>query len=221
MEFGNAISEELMHTISAFNQLILQKPFTGLITTVAAYTSLTVFFDPIKVIQTDLPGKTALQKVTNHIKQLKQTDASNTKTDINTITIPVYYGGNFGPDLEHVASINYLTIDEVIRIHTSAIYLVHMIGFVPGFAYLGGMPPTIAAPRKATPRAAIPAGAVGIAGLQTGIYPLQTPGGWQIIGQTPLKMFDANRPLPSLLKAGDQVVFKSISADAFENYQNS
>jgi len=220
MEFGDTISEELMHTISTFNQLILQKPFTGLITTVAAYTNLTVFFDPVKVIQTDLHGKTALQKVTNHIKRLKQTDASNTKTGTNTVTIPVCYGGNFGPDLEHVAAINHLTEDEVIRIHTSANYLVHMVGFVPGFAYLGGMPSNIAAPRKATPRAAINAGAVGIAGLQTGIYPLQTPGGWQIIGQTPLTMFDVNRPSPSLLKAGDQVVFKSISAGEFDNYQH-
>jgi inhibitor of KinA len=127
----------------------------------------------------------------------------------------VCYGGELGPDLEFVAEHNKLSAEEVIGIHSASVYLVYMIGFAPGFPYIGGMSGKIAAPRRSSPRLKIPAGSVGIAGSQTGIYPIETPGGWQLIGQTPLKLFQPESKSPSLLKAGDVIQFKPISYNQF------
>ncbi|MDB5125522.1 MAG: hypothetical protein JWP94_3651 [Mucilaginibacter sp.] len=218
--FGDSISEALMHRITNFDKLILERSLPGLQTTVPAYNTLSIFFDPLQVLKSNLPGKTCREKVSHYLEQLNETETTAIKSESQLITIPVCYGGALGPDLEDVAALNKITTGEVINVHSSATYLVHMIGFVPGFAYLGGMSETIAAPRKATPRAAIPAGSVGIAGMQTGIYPLQTPGGWQLIGQTPVKLFDPARPVPALLKAGDRVQFKSIGVNEFKDLQN-
>jgi inhibitor of KinA len=220
LEFGTGINEKAMHLVNAFNELVCRQPFPGLLTTVPAYTTLSIFFDPLQAAKTNMPGRNCLEKVSNYLQQLQKITTKNKSSVHHTITIPVCYGGKFGPDMEEVAQLNNLTPDEVTRLHGSVTYLVHMIGFVPGFAYLGGMNPTIAAPRKATPRAAIPAGSVGIAGEQTGVYPLQTPGGWQLIGRTPVKLFNVNLPQPSLLKAGDKVIFKSMTPEEFEHYEN-
>ncbi|GAC1313523.1 MAG: 5-oxoprolinase subunit B [Mucilaginibacter sp.] len=219
--FGDSISEELMHRINSFDKLIREQPFPGLQTTVPAYGTLSVFFDPLQVLKSDLAGTTCREKVSNYLRQLNETETTAIKLESQPVTIPVCYGGELGPDLADVAVLNKITTEEVINLHSTVTYLVHMIGFVPGFAYLGGMPETIAAPRKATPRAVIPAGSVGIAGMQTGIYPLQTPGGWQLIGQTPVKLFDPARPVPALLKAGDRVQFKSIEMDEFRHLQKT
>jgi inhibitor of KinA len=131
------------------------------------------------------------------------------------VEIPVCYGGEFGPDLAEVARLCALSEEEVIARHAAASYRVYMIGFSPGFAYLGGLDAAIAAPRRATPRTLVPAGSVGIAGLQTGIYPLATPGGWQIIGQTPKRLFLPEREAPCLLSPGDTLRFVPIGAEAF------
>jgi inhibitor of KinA len=217
IEFGNSISEDLLYVIAGFAELLKQHPFAGMTGMVPAYCTLTVFFNPLMVTKADMPGTTALEKVSAYLNQLKQQLIINTIRQSDIITIPVCYGEELGPDLTEVAQINNLTSDEVIRLHGSVTYLVHMIGFMPGFAYFGGMTPAIMAPRKAKPLANVPAGSVGIASLQTGIYPLQSPGGWQIIGQTPLKMFDAARAQPALLKAGDRVKFKAINLSEFKN----
>lgn len=131
------------------------------------------------------------------------------------IEIPVCYGEEFGPDLEFVANHNGLTPEEVIRIHSSAEYLVYMVGFAPGFPYLGGMPEAIAAPRRPSPRLAIPAGSVGIAGKQTGVYPIETPGGWQIIGRTPIALFVPDSNPPTILASGDRICFRPISRQEY------
>lgn len=219
--FGDGISEELMHRINSFDKLIREHPFPGLQATVPAYCTLSVFFDPLQVLKSTMPGKTCREKVSHYLGQLNETETTAITSEFQLITIPVYYGGIMGPDLDDVAALNNITTEEVINVHCSVTYLVHMIGFVPGFAYLGGMSKTIAAPRKAVPRAVIPAGSVGIAGTQTGMYPLQTPGGWQLIGQTPVKLFDPARPVPTLLKAGDRVQFKSIEMDEFRHLQKT
>ena len=125
------------------------------------------------------------------------------------------YGGEYGPDLEEVARHNGLSVDEVIALHSGGEYLVYMIGFAPGFPYLGGMSERIAMPRRSSPRAQIPVGSVGIAGMQTGVYPIETPGGWQLIGRTPLALFRPEENPPSLLQAGNKVRFRPISADEF------
>jgi inhibitor of KinA len=218
VEFGTVISEELLSLITGFNQLLLQNPFPGLITTVPAYCTLTVFFDPLKVIATDLPGQFCYDKVSLYLKKLGLTKREKSTSVADQLIIPVCYGGDFGPDILTVAQTNNLTEAEVIEMHTSVQYTVYMIGFVPGFAYMGGMDEKLTTSRKQTPDAEIAAGSVGIAGTQTGIYPMETPGGWQIIGRTPLKMFDVDRAQPSLLKSGDLITFKAIGIEEFNTY---
>ena len=223
IEFGNEISEAMLQKITSFSSLLRVKAFPGFITSVPAYTTVSVFYDPIIVnASIKLTGTDCFEKVSGYLHQLCQDlNPGNLPQQRNMITIPVRYGGDFGPDIKDVALINKLAVEDVIRIHSSATYSVYMIGFVPGFAYLGGMSQLIAAPRKPTPRKAIPPGSVGIAGSQTGIYPLETPGGWQLIGKTPLLMFDKMREQPSLLQAGDEVVFRPIDQYEFEHIANS
>lgn len=133
-----------------------------------------------------------------------------------TIVIPVCYGGEFGPDLQHVAEFHNMTPEEVVRLHTEPTYLIAMLGFLPGFAYLGGLDPKLETPRLEVPRVRIEAGAVGIGGAQTGIYPLPSPGGWQIIGRSPLRPYDAERDPAFLYAAGDSIEFESIGVEEYE-----
>ena len=137
---------------------------------------------------------------------------------MNTVVmeIPVCYGGEYGPDLDFVAKYNRLTPEEVVRLHTSAEYLIYMLGFTPGFSYMGGMDERIATPRLESPRVLIHAGSVGIAGKQTGLYPLDSPGGWQLIGRTPVRLYDAHRDNPILLDAGLHVKFVPIDEAEFK-----
>jgi inhibitor of KinA len=216
IQFGNTISEEIFDKINAFNQLIEQHPFVGFKTAVVAYTTLTVFYAPTEVIHSKLQGITCFDKISNYLNQIRLQQEIVKETKPNTIEIPVCYGDKFGPDLTAIAKHCKLTPNQVIKMHSEAIYTVYMIGFVPGFAYMGGMNERLAMPRKTQPSKAVPAGAVGIAGKQTGIYPLTTPGGWQILGQTPLTLFSLHQPQPSLLKAGDKVIFKPINLAEFK-----
>lgn len=219
--FGNVIDEGILQWISNFNHQLQQNPFPGLYTTVPAYTTLSVFFDPLEVIQSEhLTGPTCFERVSNYLRQFENVNHHLSAIG-HLVTIPVCYGDEFGPDMKEVAAFHHLSADDVIQIHSSAQYTVYMIGFVPGFAYLGGMPVVLDTPRKLSPRKAVPAGSVGIAGRQTGVYPLETPGGWQIIGQTPLNLFKADRQQPALLKAGDKVKFKPISVADFKSYRES
>ena len=163
------------------------------------YATLGVHFDPL---QTDLA---ALERtIESEFASLADLDAI---ADRKVIEIPVRYGGMDGPDIEHVAELAKCGVDEVISRHSRATYRVYMLGFVPGFAYMGRVDPSIASPRHRVPRERVPAGSVGIAGLQTGVYPVESPGGWQLIGRTDTVMFDPGRPQPSLLTAGDLVRF--------------
>jgi len=215
VEFGQKIAENLLKAVNSLNELLYRQPFTGFHTTVPAYSTLTIFYDPVLVIRSNLPGAGCFEKVSAYLNDLNLQKKTDNAIKGDTIIIPVYYGENFGPDLEEVASLHQISTGDVIKLHSAATYKVYMIGFVPGFAYLGGMDERLATPRKATPRPSVPAGAVGIAGHQTGVYPMETPGGWQIIGQTPVKLFDENREQPSLLKPGDTVMFKRIDLNEF------
>jgi len=221
LEFGHDISEDMLWQVSNFNTLINQVPFAGFITSVPAYSTLSIFYDPIQVIKAEeLPGQDCFDKVSNYLRQLKSYSDTESPSSNDVIIIPTCYGGKYGEDLDEVAALHQLSADEVIKLHSEAIYKVYMIGFVPGFAYLGGMSAQLATPRKPTPRKTIPPGSVGIAGQQTGIYPLATPGGWQLIGRTPLPLFDATRTQPAFLKAGDQVTFTPIDPYQFEHYRH-
>lgn len=217
IEFGDTISKDLSDTIAAFNEVILRNPFSGLNSTVPGYCTLSIFYDPVLVNASALSGETCFEKVSAYINLLSLKENNNATFLSHQVIIPVCYDEQFGPDISEVANINNLSKAEVIQLHTAVEYRVFMIGFVPGFAYLGGMDERLSTPRKQFPNPRIAPGSVGIAGGQTGIYPMETPGGWQIIGRTPIKMFDAAREIPSFLKAGDQVVFKSISAKAFND----
>lgn len=210
IEFGDEINEEINKKIRAFCAYIDEHPFEGLIEYVPYFTSVSVIYEPLKIC-----NYSPFEKV----KKILADMISNIDISIigaeNIVEIPVCYGGEFGPDIEHVAKINNITVDEVIKIHSEGKYLVYMIGFAPGFPYLGGMSKKIAAPRRESPRTAIPVGSVGIAGMQTGVYPIETPGGWQLIGRTPIKLFDLKGEPKSLLKSGDIAKFYPISYDEY------
>jgi KipI family sensor histidine kinase inhibitor len=168
------------------------------------YSTVGVHFDPL---QTDLAALE--QAIEAEFASLASLGAL---PDRNVIEIPVSYGGAAGPDLDAVASFAGCTPDEVIARHSGRTYRVYMLGFIPGFAYMGRVEPSIAAPRHRVPRERVPIGSVGIAGLQTGVYPVESPGGWQLIGRTSMTMFDADRERPSLLAAGDAVRFVPIES---------
>ncbi|MGN9863721.1 5-oxoprolinase subunit PxpB [Bacillus swezeyi] len=219
IQLGTDISEQTQRVASALTKQLENDPFPGFIECVPAFTSVTVFYHPFEVYQ-QMKNSTAFdspyEKVKTLIKKSLQELTIEEEAEKRTIEIPVCYGGRFGPDLEEVARINGLTPKEVIDIHTADEYLVYMIGFAPGFPYLGGMSEKIAAPRRSSPRTSIPAGSVGIAGMQTGVYPLSTPGGWQLIGNTPLDLFRPHEQPPSLLKAGDVVKFVRVTEEEYE-----
>ncbi len=195
-------------------------PFEGIIEYVPAFVTLTIFYDPLVVIKsvrdkTIQQYKSPFHIVETLIKGILSKLEDSITDKPRTIEVPVCYGGEFGPDLNFVAEYNNLSIEEVIHIHCNSKNRVYMIGFSPGFPYLAGMSNKIATPRKESPRLCIPEGSVGIAGSQTGVYPISTPGGWQLIGKTPLKLFNPENEIPTLLMAGDIVKFTSISQETY------
>ena len=198
----------------ALHQLFKQNHFKGFVETVPAYASLAVFYD-METVKKNYPANNIVfDFVRMFAEQLLATINDLPPVLLQEIiTIPVYYNG---VDLSLIAKEHQLTEEEVIDIHTSKTYRVFMIGFLPGFTYMGSVDERIATPRKSSPRIKVPAGSVGIAGFQTGIYPLESPGGWQLLGQTPVKIFDKEKSSPCLLKAGDSVQFISISKSTFE-----
>ncbi|WP_026236207.1 5-oxoprolinase subunit PxpB [Pontibacter roseus] len=215
VQFGDSIDSDTHNKVRIFSAYLDRHPFPGLVEQVPAFTTVTVYYDPWVVSEKGLYNPYA--RLTEQLQRMLQlARESRKKPKPRVVEIPVCYGGHFGPDLEYVARRNKLKPQEVIACHARSKYLVYMIGFAPGFPYMGGLSKKIATPRKDTPRPHIPAGSVGIGGNQTGIYPIETPGGWQLIGRTPLTLFDPNRAHPSLLQAGDQVRFVPISEEEFQ-----
>jgi len=220
LEFGDDINKDTLKRITKLNRCMKQNPFAGLLSTIPAYTTLTLYFNPVGLMNDpNLKGSNTLDKISRYIKSINAETNTDQEVYSQIINIPVCYDPIFGFDLEELSSFYQLKKEEIIEIHSSVVYTVYMIGFVPGFPYLGGLSEKLTTPRKQNPRPAIPAGSVGIAGQQTGIYPLETPGGWQIIGKTPIKLFDVNRQQPSLLKAGDKLKFEPISLREFEQIE--
>lgn len=185
---------------------IEQAGIKGLVDIVPAYATILLVFDPTAIAPDQLEREVRVAVATT-----RQFDERQTRE----VIIPVAYGGEYGPDLDDVARHTGLTPGEVIARHASAQYIVACMGFAPGWAYLLGLPPELEIPRLPNPRTRVPAGSVGIGGAQTGIYPLETPGGWRLIGRTPLRMFDPSRSEPSLLRPGDRVLFQPISPEQF------
>ena len=207
VEFGNEISPDINRKIRAFKIAVEKSGIPGIVETVPTYRSLLVHYKP-EVI--------GYKAITEKFKSLMGTLDNIEIPPPTVIEIPVLYGGEMGPDIENVASHNGKTVEEVIKIHTSQEYLIYMIGFIAGFPYLGGMSKEIATPRLKEPRVKIDGGSVGIAGEQTGIYPLDSPGGGQHVGGRQLKHNDAEREKPVLLEAGQYIKFRSISQKEFD-----
>lgn len=214
LSFGNTIDIAIHEKLMEVKKTIEDNPFPGFIETVPAYNSLTVFYTPVEV------KKTTGTISASVIQQLKQTiksaeHSSVQKITASTITIPVCYEEEYGIDLNELSVQLKLSIKEIIELHTKQLYKVFMIGFTPGFPYMGILDEQLFTKRKTQPRINIAPGSVAIAGNQTGIYPLSTPGGWNIIGRTPLKLFDQQKEHPFLLKAGDTIQFTSITKKEF------
>ena len=200
VEFGREISPELNSQVFRLLSILDKRPIKGILDLVPAYCSLYIQYDPLEI---------SLDALTKEISARQAGAAGIKLPSPRLVEIPVKYGKEFGFDLEAVAEYHHLTLEEIISLHSGAEYTVYMIGFTPGFAYLGGLPERIATPRLSTPRTNVPAGSVGIAGAQTGIYPTDSPGGWRIIGRTDLKLFNLADNPPSLLRPGDRVKFIS------------
>lgn len=198
IEFGNEISPEINSKITATVQLMKEQHIEGVVDIIPAFCSLLINYDP-RVISYD--------EITKRMRRLLKMEVKAGESNRRIFEIPVCYGGEYGPDLANIAEHAGLTEEEVIRIHSSRDYLIYMLGFLPGFCYLGGLDERIHTPRLANPRIKINAGSVGIGGSQTGIYPLDSPGGWQLMGMTPVKTYDPERETPILLSAGDYIHF--------------
>ena len=206
VEFGNEINEETNKRVRDVFSTLQQQKIEGIVEMVPTYCSLLIYYDPLSIA----PGKLQ-ETVLKLMKEMGEIYLPPPKT----YKIPVVYGGSYGPDLPYVAEYNGLSEEEVINTHTKGLYRIYMLGFTPGFCYLGGMDPSIATPRLENPRASIPSGSVGIAGKQTGIYPIKSPGGWQVIGMTPLKIFNPQASSPFLLSAGNYLCFIRIDEKHF------
>ncbi|HEX4682345.1 MAG TPA: 5-oxoprolinase subunit PxpB [Gemmatimonadaceae bacterium] len=213
---GNTIDEATHRLVRAAVARIDEARVDGVIDLVPAFASVAVHYDPARVTG---DGATPYARLA---QRLEQTLSALTRAELpppRTVEIPVCYGGDLGPDLDEVARAHDMSAEDVVRLHSQATYLVYMVGFMPGFAYLGGLPEQIATPRRSSPRAAVPAGTVGIGGNQTGVYPLVSPGGWNLIGRTPARIFDITRDEPTLLATGDRVRFRPIARDAFDEWR--
>jgi len=207
IKFENKIDFEVNQKVISLSNFLIETSPNGFRYCIPAYCSLTVVYDPL---------------VTNFAKlrsKIESIDIKNEKKNViksRIINIPVCYQKNYAPDLETFARSKSKSVEEIISLHSSKLYHVYMLGFLPGFAYLGKTDESIKAERRASPRLKVPAGSVGLAGLQTAIYPYESPGGWQLIGKTPIKPFNEVKENPFLFQVGDQVKFREIGADEYK-----
>lgn len=204
--FGHEITLQANENVRKLLRLLELDPVAGVRNLHPAYCSLLVKFDALKLQHDELEA--ILKEYLDRVEEVSLPEPRQ-------LEIPVCYGGEYGPDLSDVAAMHGMTPAQAIELHTSTNYLVYFLGFVPGFAYLGQLPEALVTPRLATPRKRVPAGSVGIAGNQTGVYPFATPGGWRLLGRTPMAMFRTDRDGLSLLSIGDRVRFTPISTGRF------
>jgi len=198
IELADEIDDAVNDRVHALAHHVRSQNRPAILDLIPAYASLLVCYDPAQILFAPLA---------DYLRTILQAIPTRATAPPRLIEIPTRYGGEFGPDLKFLAAFSGLSETEVVRLHSETIYRVYLIGFAPGFAYLGSVPAPIAAPRLETPRTRVPAGSVGIAGKQTGIYPTETPGGWRLIGRTDLQLFDPRDDPPTLLRPGDRVKF--------------
>ncbi len=207
LEFGDEINPDINQKVRRMALAIDQEAMEGVLETVPTYRSLLIIYNPLILSPRSL--KERLERIEESLQQICFPEPRLTR-------IPVVYGGIYGPDLEYVARYHQISSEEVIQLHCSRPYLVYMIGFMPGFPYMGKLPEALVIPRLKTPRLSVPAGSVAVAQNQTGIYPMESPGGWQIIGRTSVKLFSPDKEPPTLLRMGDFVQFYPIEGTEFE-----
>jgi inhibitor of KinA len=216
IDFGNSIDDQTNQKVLQLYHQIKDAHIPYLTDLVPAYSSLTVYYDVISVYSTEHSAFEAISELIENITEEKPKPVDGTK---RLIDIPVCYEIKYALDIYEIARQKNLSVEEIIAIHTSKTYRVYMLGFIPGFSYMGLVDEQIEVPRKTEPRPNVEAGSVGIAGRQTGIYPLNSPGGWQIIGKTPLRLFNKDLAQPVLFEPGDEVKFYSITEDEFEDFK--
>jgi inhibitor of KinA len=217
IQLGTSIDEATHRRVRAVCARLADAAVPGIVELVPAFTSVAVHYDPRRVAA--LPGDQAAgphARLEGAIRDALVDLGDETLPPAPVVEIPVCYGGDLGPDLEDVARSHDITPEEVVRIHAAGDYLVYMVGFMPGFGYLGGLSERIATPRRPVPRTHVPAGTVGIGGSQTGVYPLDSPGGWNLIGRTPRRMFLPEKEPPTLLAMGDRVRFHAVTRAEFD-----
>ncbi len=207
LEYGDFIEPEVNLKVRTMAAVLESRPVKGILEAVPTYRSLLLIYDPML---------TEPQSLKESLRALETSISQANVPPPRRIEIPVCYGGEFGPDIEFVANYHKIKVDEVIRIHSSPCYQIYMMGFTPGFPFLGVLPKILETPRLETPRLHVPAGSVAIASNQTGIYPISSPGGWRLIGRTPIKLFRPEEREPFLYKAGDLIKFIPIDRKEFD-----
>ena len=224
-QFHDAFEETLDQVLGVFQQL-RKAAIPGVIELAPAYTSVAVFFDPVAFSKSSEMPDNLFDSLATRIRETVASGANRSKhariskSNVRVVEIPVCYHPDFAPDIDDVARHAQMSKEQVVAIHSTAEYRVACVGFVPGFPFLAGLPKKLATPRRDTPRKEIPPGSVGIGGVQTGIYPLRSPGGWNLIGRTPLKLFDPVKNPPTLVSPGDRVRFRAITREEFLSLKN-
>jgi KipI family sensor histidine kinase inhibitor len=208
VEVGEAIDDAVNARVHALARAVRARLRGPDIEVVPSYRSLLVLHDPLRT-----PRAGLVRRLRALAAEVGETPAAGPP---RVVRLPVCYGGELGPDLEEVARLTGLAPETVVALHTAPVYRVHLLGFTPGFPYLGGLDPALHVPRLEVPRSRIPPGSVAIGGGQTGVYPIESPGGWRLVGRTPVRLFDPRRPRPFLLEPGDGLRFVSVDRPAFE-----
>jgi inhibitor of KinA len=210
--------EQTLNEVLRVFQLLQRAAIPGVIELAPAYTSVAVFFDPIEIAKSNGASNDVFGWLVSRVRGVVDRGANRgrrVKSKSRSIEIPVCYDSEFAADIDDVARHTQLSATKIVDLHTATEYRVACIGFVPGFTFLAGLPKNLATPRRDVPRKEIPPGSVGIGGAQTGIYPLRSPGGWNLVGRTPLKLFDSSKNPPTLLQPGDRVRFRAITREEF------
>lgn len=215
VELGDVIDESTHERVQKAWRALVAAPLPGVLEVVPAYTTVTAFYDPVLAVQAGAPAQAIADWLGAQLLERIAHPPKMEKFKGRTVEVPVCYEMEYGLDLEFVAKYAKLTPADVIKLHCKPEYLVYLVGFAPGFPYLGGLPKALQVPRRSKPRMVVPPGSVGIGGAQTGIYPLATPGGWNLIGRTPLQLFQPAANPPVLLRAGDRVKFRAITKAEF------
>jgi KipI family sensor histidine kinase inhibitor len=211
VEFGDRVDRALSERVLRLDAIIRSNPPVGIAETVPTFRSLTVYYDPL------LTSRHELERAIGALLGLED----RPRTGARLWHVPVCYGGEFAPDLAEVARLTGLSAGEVVALHSGTRFHVYMLGFLPGFPYMGDLPAQLALPRRPDPRLRVPAGSISIATSLTAIYPYESPGGWHLIGATPIRMFDPERPKPALFAPGDAVQFEPIDAAAFASIRRA